>query len=202
MYKIWFARNYRTDVANTLLLDNALATMGAGLPSAMMAALLYPAASRAGGLRRRRLHDEQPGAGNRASRLKLNLVVLIIEDHAYGMIRWKQAVDGFADWGLTFDNPDFVAARRLLRARGRRVSDGIGSWPWRWGSIFRGRVALDHRPHRLQRKHQGACRRAQAHAGISLARLTSTCSCRTCSTSRNRPLLPHASWSARYRLRR
>src|SRR6476469_4534610 len=25
MYKIWFARNYRTHVANTLLLDNALA---------------------------------------------------------------------------------------------------------------------------------------------------------------------------------
>ena len=40
MYKIWFARNYRTRVANTLLLDNALATMGAGLPSAMMAAML------------------------------------------------------------------------------------------------------------------------------------------------------------------
>jgi thiamine pyrophosphate-dependent acetolactate synthase large subunit-like protein len=39
MYKIWFARNYRTHVANTLLLDNALATMGAGLPLAMMAAL-------------------------------------------------------------------------------------------------------------------------------------------------------------------
>ena len=39
MYKIWFARNYRTHVANTLLLDNALATMGAGLPSAMMASI-------------------------------------------------------------------------------------------------------------------------------------------------------------------
>ena len=35
MYKIWFARNYRTHVANTLLLDNALATMGAGLPAAI-----------------------------------------------------------------------------------------------------------------------------------------------------------------------
>ena len=44
MYKIWFARNYRTSVANTLLLDNALATMGAGLPSAIAAALIYPAA--------------------------------------------------------------------------------------------------------------------------------------------------------------
>jgi acetolactate synthase-1/2/3 large subunit len=42
MYKIWFARNYRTSVANTLLLDNALATMGAGLPSAIAAALIHP----------------------------------------------------------------------------------------------------------------------------------------------------------------
>ena len=50
MYKIWFARNYRTRVANTLLLDNALATMGAGLPSAMMAAM-FTAAPRHGGLR-------------------------------------------------------------------------------------------------------------------------------------------------------
>ena len=42
MYKIWFARNYRTHVANTLLLDNALATMGAGLPAAIAVAMLYP----------------------------------------------------------------------------------------------------------------------------------------------------------------
>ena len=43
MFKIWFARNYRTHVANTLLLDNALATMGAGLPAAIAAALIHPA---------------------------------------------------------------------------------------------------------------------------------------------------------------
>lgn len=44
-----------------------------------------------------------------AVRLGLNLlVVLILEDQAYGMIRWKQAVDNLADWGLTFGNPDFV----------------------------------------------------------------------------------------------
>ena len=64
MYKIWFARNYRTYVANTLLLDNALATMGAGLPSAMMAAMLYPRAPGDGGVRRWRVHDEQPGDGD------------------------------------------------------------------------------------------------------------------------------------------
>src|SRR5260370_12789560 len=42
MYKISFARNYRTPVSNTLLLDNPPATMEAGVPSATMAAMLNP----------------------------------------------------------------------------------------------------------------------------------------------------------------
>ena len=42
IYKIWFARNYKAHKPNTVLLDNALATMGAGLPSAMAAHLVYP----------------------------------------------------------------------------------------------------------------------------------------------------------------
>jgi len=120
MYKIWFARNYRTRVANTLLLDNALATMGAGLPSAIMAALLYP---------RRRVMAVCGDGGfmmnsqevETAVRLRLDLVVIIIEDHAYGMIRWKQAVDGFSDFGMTFGNPDFVRYAQAYGAQGSRV---------------------------------------------------------------------------------
>ena len=120
MYKIWFARNYRTRVANTLLLDNALATMGAGLPSAMMAAMLYPnrrvlAVCGDGGFMMNSQELET------AVRLKLNLVVLILEDSAYGMIRWKQAVDNFPDFGLTFNNPDFVKYAEAYGARGARV---------------------------------------------------------------------------------
>ena len=42
VYKIWFARNYKAHMPNTVLLDNALATMGAGVPSAMAARLVYP----------------------------------------------------------------------------------------------------------------------------------------------------------------
>ena len=120
MYKIWFARNYRTRVANTLLLDNALATMGAGLPSAIMAALLYPtrrvmAVCGDGGFMMNSQELET------AVRLKLNLVVLVIEDHAFGMIRWKQAVDHFADFGMTFGNPDFVKYAEAYGAKGTRV---------------------------------------------------------------------------------
>jgi len=120
MYKIWFARNYRTRVANTLLLDNALATMGAGLPSAMMAAMLYPdrrvlAVAGDGGFMMNSQEMET------AVRLKLNLVVLVLEDNAYGMIRWKQAVDHFADYGMTFGNPDFVLYAKAYGAKGHRI---------------------------------------------------------------------------------
>ena len=121
MYKIWFARNYRTWMPNTLLLDNALATMGAGLPSAMMASILYPqrrvmAVCGDGGFMMNSQELET------AVRLKLNLVVLILEDNAYGMIRWKQAVDDFTDWGLTFGNPDFVKYAEAYGAKGARVA--------------------------------------------------------------------------------
>src|ERR1700730_8505708 len=53
-----------------------------------------------------------------AVRLRLNLVVLVLQDDAYGMIRWKQATDGFADFGMTFGNPDFVAYSRAHHAGG------------------------------------------------------------------------------------
>lgn len=125
MYKIWFARNYRAPVSNTLLLDNALATMGAGLPSAMMAAILYPdrrvlAVCGDGGFMMNSQELET------AVRLKLNLVVLILQDNAYGMIRWKQAVDSFPDFGLTFGNPDFVQYARAYGATGTLVDSTAG----------------------------------------------------------------------------
>ena len=122
MYKIWFARNYRTKTANTLLLDNALATMGAGLPSAMMAALLYPkrrvmAVCGDGGFMMNSQELET------AMRLKLNLVVLVFCDNAYGMIRWKQSIDQFPDFGMTFGNPDFVKYAQSYGAHGTRVDN-------------------------------------------------------------------------------
>lgn len=120
MYKIWFARNYRTQIANTLLLDNALATMGAGLPSAIAAALLYPdrhvmAICGDGGFM---MNSQELTT---AVRLKLNLVVLLIEDSAFGMIRWKQAVDHFPDFGMTFNNPDFIKYADSYGIQGTRV---------------------------------------------------------------------------------
>jgi len=128
IYKIWFARNYPTPLPNTVLLDNALATMGAGLPSAMMASMLYPerrvmAICGDGGFMMNSQEMET------AVRLKLNLVVLVLRDDSYGMIRWKQAANDFPDWGLEFGNPDFVLYAQSYGASGHRVEATEGFVP-------------------------------------------------------------------------
>jgi len=121
VYKIWFARNYPAHEPNTVLLDNALATMGAGLPSAMMASLLYPerkvvAICGDGGFMMNSQELET------CVRLKLNIVVLVLNDGSYGMIRWKQGGAGFDDWGLKFGNPNFVDYTNSYGATGHRLS--------------------------------------------------------------------------------
>ena len=120
VYKIWFARGYTAYRPNTVLLDNALATMGAGLPSAMMSAMIYPerkviAICGDGGFMMNSQEMET------AVRLGLNLTVLILNDSSYGMIRWKQANMGFKDFGLTYGNPDFVKDAEAYGAHGHRV---------------------------------------------------------------------------------
>ncbi|WP_199097940.1 acetolactate synthase large subunit [Dyella sp. ASV21] len=119
MYKIWYARYYRARQPNTILLDNALATMGAGLPSAMAAKMVYPerkvlAICGDGGFMMNAQELET------AVRLKLDLVILLLRDDAYGMIRWKQAEMGYADYGMVFGNPDFVLFAQAHGAYGHR----------------------------------------------------------------------------------
>ncbi len=120
MYKIWFARNYRAYQPNTILLDNALATMGAGLPSAIGAAFVHPdrkvlAICGDGGFMMNSQELET------AVRTKRNVTTLILNDNSYGMIRWKQEDAGFPDWGLEFGNPNFVTYAESYGARGFRV---------------------------------------------------------------------------------
>ncbi len=120
VYKIWFARNYRAHQPNTVLLDNALATMGAGLPSAMAAHMVHPdrkvlAICGDGGFMMNSQELET------AVREKMNLAVLILNDNSFGMIRWKQANMGFDDWGLQYGNPDFVKYVEAYGGIGHRV---------------------------------------------------------------------------------
>jgi acetolactate synthase-1/2/3 large subunit len=119
IYKLWFARNYTCYHSNTLILDNALASMGAGLPSAMVVNLLYPdkkvvAVMGDGGFMMNSQELET------AVRLGLNLVVIILNDHGYGMIKWKQEEMGFDNYGLDFNNPDFIMYANSHGAHGYR----------------------------------------------------------------------------------
>jgi thiamine pyrophosphate-dependent acetolactate synthase large subunit-like protein len=121
IYKLWFARYYRCRAPNTLLLDNALATMCAGLPSAIGAKIVFPerkvvAICGDGGFMMNSQELET------AVRLGLNLAVLVLRDNAYGMIKWKQANMGFANHGMDMGNPDFVKYTDSYGARGHRPS--------------------------------------------------------------------------------
>jgi acetolactate synthase-1/2/3 large subunit len=128
MYKIWYARYYRARQPNTVLLDNALATMGAGLPSAMAAKMVSPerkvlAICGDGGFMMNAQELET------AVRLRLDLVILLLRDDAYGMIRWKQAEMGYADFGMQFGNPDFVRFAEAHGAHGHRPTSATEFLP-------------------------------------------------------------------------
>ncbi|PJE75694.1 acetolactate synthase large subunit [Candidatus Uhrbacteria bacterium CG10_big_fil_rev_8_21_14_0_10_48_11] len=141
MYKIWIARNYPAFEQSSVLLDNALATMGAGL---------------AGGIAAKLLHPERPvvvvtGDGGfmmsvaeleTAKRLGLDLVVVIVDDEGYGMIRWKQEEMHFADFGLSFKNPDFVKLAESFGAHGTRISSAAAFAPAIEKAIVEGGIQL------------------------------------------------------------
>ena len=119
MYKLWFARYYHCKQPNTMLLDNALATMGAGLPSAIAAKIVHPhrkvvAFVGDGGFMMNSQEIET------AVRLKLDIVILLLQDDAYGMIKWKQAHMQFPNFGMDMGNPDFVRYAESYGAHGHR----------------------------------------------------------------------------------
>ncbi|MCH7578990.1 MAG: acetolactate synthase large subunit [Chloroflexi bacterium] len=134
VYKIWFARNYKAHEPNTVLLDNALATMGAGLPSAIGAKIVSPDAKVMaicgdGGFMMNSQELET------AVRLGMDIVVLVLRDDAYGMIKWKQAGMGLPIFGLDFGNPDFVKYAESYGAHGHRV-DSADQLPVLLGSCL------------------------------------------------------------------
>jgi len=141
MFKIWFARNYRTRIANTFLVDNALATVGAALPSGITAALLFP---------NRRVLSVCGDGGFMANsqeietavRLGVNLVILILQDNGYGMTRWKQAVGGYPDFGMTFDNPDFAVYAEAFGIEGHHIKSGDDLAPTLEAAFMEGGIHL------------------------------------------------------------
>lgn len=164
MYKLWFARNYPALAPNTVLLDNALATMGAGLPSAMMAKMVKPkqrvmAICGDGGFMMNSQEMET------SVRLNLDLVVLVLNNEDYQMIKWKQDEAGFPDFGLDFKNPDFIKYAESYGAKGHRVEKTTDFKPllekcFTDGGVHLIDLPVDDNPH-----YEVLTKELKAHAG-------------------------------------
>ncbi|MDP5039178.1 MAG: acetolactate synthase large subunit [Candidatus Gracilibacteria bacterium] len=122
LYKVWFARNYKTYSPNTLLLDNALATMGAGVASGLEAKRInlnknVVVVTGDGGL------VMNLGDLETVVRLGIDLTVVVLNNSSYGMIKWKQTGSNMPEWGLDFGNPDFVSLAKSFGGKGYKVEN-------------------------------------------------------------------------------
>jgi acetolactate synthase-1/2/3 large subunit len=119
--KMWMARLYPTYEPNTCLISNGLSTMAFALPGAIGAKLACPD--------RRVLAVVGDGAFlmnvqelETAVRERVPMTVLIWQDDAYGLIKWKMEMELGHDVAVTFTNPDFVTLAESFGARGYRIS--------------------------------------------------------------------------------
>jgi acetolactate synthase I/II/III large subunit len=119
--KMWMARLYPTYEPNTCLISNGLSTMSFALPGAVGAKLAWPgrrvlAAVGDGSFL---MHSQEIET---ALRERIPLTVLIWQDDAYGLIRWKMDLELGHDVATGFGNPDFVAYAESFGARGYRIT--------------------------------------------------------------------------------
>jgi acetolactate synthase-1/2/3 large subunit len=119
-HKMWIARHFHCHQPNTCLIPNGFCSMGFALPGAIAASLIMP--------QRRVLGISGDGGFlmnvqemETAKRLGCNLVMLIWEDHAYGLIAWKQENEFGRHTDLSFDNPDWLKLASAFGWHGHRV---------------------------------------------------------------------------------
>ncbi len=119
-HKLWMARMYQAEKPNTCIISNGFAAMGIAVPGAIAARHVHPS---------RKVVAVTGDAGflmnsqeiETALRLHTPLVILIWNDSAYGLIRWKQMEHFDREAGVGFTNPDFVAFARSFGAQGYRI---------------------------------------------------------------------------------
>jgi len=122
VHMMWMTRNFGAYEPNSMLIDHALGGMGVSLPAAIAAKLVYP---------ERRIVVVTGDGGfmmnsqelETAVRLGLDLVVVVFNDSALGMIRLKQKAAGYGDFGVKLVNPDLVTYAKSFKAHGHRLDD-------------------------------------------------------------------------------
>ena len=106
-HKMWIARHYQCHEPNTCLIPNGFCSMGSALPGAIAADLVLP---------QRRIIAICGDAGflmnvqemETARRLNSDIVAMVWEDKAYGLIAWKQQTHFGTHTDLGFGNPDWL----------------------------------------------------------------------------------------------
>ncbi len=120
-HKMWIARYYQCHEPNTCLIPNGFCSMGFALPGVIAADLVCPD---------RRTLAICGDAGflmnvqemETARRLDSNIVVMVWEDNAYGLIAWKQDNEFGRHTDLSFSNPDWMQLAEAFRWHGHHVT--------------------------------------------------------------------------------
>jgi len=121
-HKMWIARHYHCHEPNTCLIPNGFCSMGFALPGAIAAALVHPD---------RRILGISGDAGflmnvqemETATRLGVNIVMMVWEDHAYGLIAWKQTNEFGRHTDLAFGNPEWLGLAKAFGWSGHRCEN-------------------------------------------------------------------------------
>lgn len=121
-HKLWVARHYQCHEPNTCLIPNGFCSMGFALPGAIAASLVYPerrilAICGDGGFLMNMQEMET------AKRLNSNIVVMVWEDNAYGLIAWKQEAEFEKHTDLEFGNPDWLQLAKAFKWHGHRIDN-------------------------------------------------------------------------------
>ena len=121
-HKMWVARHYQCHEPNTCLIPNGFCSMGFALPGAIAASIVYP---------ERRILAVAGDAGflmnaqemETAKRIGASLTVMVWDDHAYGLIEWKQEAHFGKHTDLDFDNPDWELLAKSFGWNGHVVEN-------------------------------------------------------------------------------
>jgi acetolactate synthase-1/2/3 large subunit len=121
-HKMWIARHYHCHQPNTCLIPNGFCSMGFALPGAIAASIVHPD---------RRILAIAGDAGflmnsqemETARRINSNIVVMVWEDHEYGLIAWKQEGHFGHHTDLSFGNPDWSLLAQAFGWHGHIVEN-------------------------------------------------------------------------------
>jgi acetolactate synthase-1/2/3 large subunit len=127
-HKLWVARLFPAFAPNTVLISNGYAAMGFALPAAIAAKLVHPerqilAVSGDGGFLMNCQELET------AARLGVSLVIVILRDDSFGIVRWNQLTRFGRESGVRFGNPDLVKFAESFGAKGYRVAEAAALRP-------------------------------------------------------------------------